>query len=136
MISADLLLPPPPLPADITSPPSCQRSLSSESRQKPAPSAASTSAWMVPSSCSSFDCLPVRLHLLRLRRSDCSTAPRPRPPQPRKHSLPQTCRNLFDSITIRLAPFIPTSLPLCLISEHYAPGNITIFHLERCILGV
>lgn len=27
-------------------------------------------------------------------------------------------------------------LPLCLISEHYAPGNITIFHLERCILGV
>lgn len=47
---------------------------------------------------------------------------------------------LFDSVAITSAvfhhpPHPPVLLPLFLISEHYAPGSITIFHLERYILG-
>lgn len=43
---------------------------------------------------------------------------------------------LFDSAAIRSAVYHPPcAFTLGLISGHYAPGNITIFHLERCILA-
>lgn len=117
--------------------PSCHHSLLSQSRQKPARSTASTSAWMIHSNRNSFDCLPVNLHFLRFHRSDCGRMIRPWPHSHKNTPLLNSAETLLvwqhhDKILRISSPrFYP-----CLISEHYAPGNITIFHLERCIVGV
>lgn len=117
--------------------PSCHHSLLSQSRQKPARSTASTSALMIHSNRNSFDCLPVNLHFLRFHRSDCGRMIRPWPHSHKNTPLLNSAETLLvwqhhDKILRISSPrFYP-----CLISEHYAPGNITIFHLERCIVGV